>query len=166
MGEAGLLFTCKLKTDTDFLGRAALEQKRKLGARKKKVCFTVNEDVCLLGLEAILRDGEYVGHLRRGDTAYTLDKEVGYGYVSRPDGGKVTPAWLAEGNYQLESRGKLYQATLHTKTPFDPRNERIQGHYTTLEPTYYQQRESKALYRPESINNKDILKKTSLLCFV
>jgi len=144
--EAGLLFTCKLKTDTDFLGRAALEQKRKLGARKKKVCFTVDEDVCLLGLEAILRDGEYVGHLRRGDTAYALDKEVGYGYVSRPDGGKVTPAWLAEGNYQLESRGNLYQATLHTKTPFDPRNERIQGHYTTSEPTYYQQRESKALY--------------------
>ena len=38
--EAGLMFTCKLKTDTDFLGRAALEQKRAVGARKKKVCFS------------------------------------------------------------------------------------------------------------------------------
>ena len=26
--EAGLMFTCKLKTDTDFQGRAALEQRR------------------------------------------------------------------------------------------------------------------------------------------
>ena len=26
--EAGLMFTCKLKTDTDFLGRSALEQRR------------------------------------------------------------------------------------------------------------------------------------------
>merc|ERR1711890_88681 len=115
--EAGLLFTCKLKTDTDFLGRTALEQKRTLGVRKKKVCFTVEEDVCLLGLEAIRRDG-----------------------------GKVTPGWLAEGNYEIESRGKLYQATLHTKTPFDPRNERIQGHYTTSEPNNHHRRESKALY--------------------
>ena len=64
--EGGLLFTCKLKTDTDFLGRythclkitialeiiitvilhrAALEAQRKEGARKKKVCFTVDDQV-------------------------------------------------------------------------------------------------------------------------
>merc|ERR1719189_1749061 len=47
--ESGLLFTCKLKTETDFLGRAALEAQRKQGARKKKVCFTVDDQVCLLG---------------------------------------------------------------------------------------------------------------------
>ena len=29
--------------------------------------------VCLIGLEAILRDGQYVGHLRRGDRAHYLD---------------------------------------------------------------------------------------------
>ena len=41
--EAGLLFTCKLKTDTDFLGRTALEKQRKMGMRKKKICLTVDE---------------------------------------------------------------------------------------------------------------------------
>ena len=63
--EAGLMFTTKLKTDTDFLGRAALEQRRAAGARRKKVCFTVDssEGVCLVGLEAIVRNGEYVGHV-------------------------------------------------------------------------------------------------------
>ena len=63
--ESGLLFTCKLKTDTDFLGRsaenhrclgivnisvlrAALEAQRKEGARKKKVCFTVDDQVTFI----------------------------------------------------------------------------------------------------------------------
>ena len=36
-------------------------------------------------------------------------REVGYGYVSRPDGEKVTPSWLKEGNYQIESRGRKYE---------------------------------------------------------
>ena len=65
--------------------------------------------MCLLGLEAVLRDGEYVGHLRRGDHAHYLQKEIGYGYVARPDGEKVTPSWLKEGNYQIESRGRKYE---------------------------------------------------------
>ena len=38
-----------------------------------------------------------------------LFREVGYGYVSRPDGEKVTPSWLKEGNYQIESRGRKYE---------------------------------------------------------
>jgi sarcosine dehydrogenase len=41
--ESGLMFTCKLKTSTDFLGRSALEQQQKDGARKKKVCLTLDD---------------------------------------------------------------------------------------------------------------------------
>ena len=43
--EAGLMFTCKLKTKTDFQGRAALEEQKNLGGpKKKKVCFTLDHD--------------------------------------------------------------------------------------------------------------------------
>ena len=43
--EAGLMFTCKLKTETDFQGRQALEkQKHQGGPYKKKVCFTLDND--------------------------------------------------------------------------------------------------------------------------
>ena len=42
-------------------------------------------------------------------------REVGYGYVSRPDGEKVTPSWLKEGNYQIESRGRKYEVDLVIK---------------------------------------------------
>ena len=46
---------------------------------------------------------------RRTCDKMTLFREVGYGYVSRPDGEKVTPSWLKEGNYQIESRGRKYE---------------------------------------------------------
>ena len=43
--EAGLMFTCKLKTETEFQGRSALEEQKNLGGPfKKKVCFTLDND--------------------------------------------------------------------------------------------------------------------------
>ena len=43
--EAGLMFTCKLKTDTDFQGRTVLvRQKENGGPTKKKVCFTLDDN--------------------------------------------------------------------------------------------------------------------------
>jgi len=41
--EAGLGFTCKLKSDTPFLGREALEKQKSEGLKKKLVCFTIDE---------------------------------------------------------------------------------------------------------------------------
>merc|ERR1712112_122713 len=67
--------------------------------------------------------------IRRGDTAYYLDKEIAYGYITHPQGEKVTKSWLLEGDYQLESRGQLFHADLHMKTPFDSENRRLHGFY-------------------------------------
>jgi len=136
--EAGLLFTCKLKSDTPFLGRDRLQEIRKEGAKKKKVCFTVDSDVCLLGLEAILRDGQYVGHVRRADHAFYLNKEVAYGYVSNK-GQKVTADWLKTGSYEIENRGIRYPATLHLKSPFDAKNRRLLGDYEEVKTTAHGQ---------------------------
>ena len=41
--EAGLMFTCKMKTPTDFLGRSAVEKQKQDGTRKKKVCLTLED---------------------------------------------------------------------------------------------------------------------------
>lgn len=41
--EAGLAFTCKLKSAVPFLGREALEQQRASGLRRRLVCLTVEE---------------------------------------------------------------------------------------------------------------------------
>ena len=46
------------------------------------VCAKSSCDIpCLLGLEAVYRDGEAVGHLRRGEFAFHLDKPVGFAYI-------------------------------------------------------------------------------------
>ena len=59
---------------------------------------------------------------RRCDKMTFLFREVGYGYVSRPDGEKVTPSWLKEGNYQIESRGRKYEVGFDQKFSFSSNN--------------------------------------------
>lgn len=44
----------------------------------------------MFGLEAIFRNGVPVGHLRRADYGFFIDKTLGYGYIHNPDGGVVS----------------------------------------------------------------------------
>lgn len=127
--EAGLLFTCKLKTDTPFLGREAVEQQKQTGVDKRLACFTLDDRVHILGNEAIWRDGVCLGYLRRAEYGHHIEKSIGFGYVRHPEGEKVTPKWLGTGNYSIEIKGTHYPATFHAKTPFDPDNLRIKGIY-------------------------------------
>ena len=83
----------------------------------------------LVGLETIYRDGVPVGYLRRADYAFALGKTMGYGYVSHPDGIVVKMDFLKSGAYTIERMGQELQATIHTKTPFDPQNKRVKGIY-------------------------------------
>ena len=83
----------------------------------------------LHGLEAILRNGEYVGFLRSAEYAYYIQKAIGYGYVKNLDGSPVSNDYLSSGNYEIEKMGKRYPAQFHSKTLFDPENRRVKGHY-------------------------------------
>ncbi|XP_077986603.1 sarcosine dehydrogenase, mitochondrial-like [Glandiceps talaboti] len=127
--EANLAFTCKLKKDTPFLGREALEKQKKDGLKRKLGCFTVEGYTPLHGLEAIWRNGEVVGFIRTAQYAFAIGKTIAYGYVSDPKGATVNNAYLKEGDYQIESMGETFPATLHIKSPFDPKNNRIKGIY-------------------------------------
>lgn len=127
--EAGLAFTCKLKSDVDFLGRAALERQKADGLRKRIAFFTLDENVALHGLEAIWRDDEVVGFTRRGEYGFALGQSLACGYVRRPDGAPVSSDYLASGNYWLESLGRRFKANFHSKVPFDPTNKRVSGVY-------------------------------------
>ncbi|XP_064616926.1 sarcosine dehydrogenase, mitochondrial-like [Liolophura sinensis] len=127
--EAGLAFTCKLKTPIPFKGREAIEKQKQEGIRKKLICLTTEKPLCLSGFETIFRDGILVGNVRQGDYAFTLGKTVAYGYIKCPDGGKVTMDFVRQGNYEIEFMGKKYAAFVHTKSPFDPENKRVKGFY-------------------------------------
>ncbi|EMP34635.1 Guanine nucleotide exchange factor VAV2, partial [Chelonia mydas] len=127
--EAGLAFTCKLKSSIPFLGREALETQKATGVRRRLVCFTIDEKVPMFGLEAIWRNGKVVGHIRRADFGFAINKTIAYGYIRNPDGGPVSLEFVKSGEYMLERMGATYPATAHTKSPFDPENKRVKGIY-------------------------------------
>uniref|UniRef100_A0A4X1SY23 Sarcosine dehydrogenase, mitochondrial n=1 Tax=Sus scrofa TaxID=9823 RepID=A0A4X1SY23_PIG len=127
--EAGLAFTCKLKSAVPFLGREALEKQQAEGLHRRLVCFTVDEKVPLFGLEAIWRSGQVVGHVRRADFGFAIDKTLAYGYIRDPSGRPVSWDFVKSGDYALERMGVAYPAQAHLKSPFDPGNRRVKGIY-------------------------------------
>lgn len=128
--EAGLAFTCKLTTQTDFRGRAALERQRAEGVSKKLVTMTLeNGSQPLWGLEGIIRDNQVVGYTRRAEYAFSLDRAIAYGYVRHPEGGPVTKKFLSSGTWELDVMGERFPVALHSRPPFDPSNLRVKGIY-------------------------------------
>uniref|UniRef100_A0A667ZFP9 Sarcosine dehydrogenase n=1 Tax=Myripristis murdjan TaxID=586833 RepID=A0A667ZFP9_9TELE len=127
--EAGLAFTCKLKSSIPFQGRDKLEKQKQEGLSRRIVCFTIDEKEPMFGLEAIFRNGVPVGHLRRSDYGFFIDKTIGYGYIRNPDGGVVNNDFIKSGDFTLERMGVTYKAKAHLKSPFDPENKRVKGIY-------------------------------------
>lgn len=129
--EAGLLFTCKLKTDIDFCGRRAVEALKSAGIRRKLVTLTTKDSSQpMWGLEGIRRDGALCGHLRRAEPAFYLDKMIAYGYVTPGDEDTVvTNAWLQKHSWSVDVMGREVPVDLHVKHPFDNKNLRLMGAY-------------------------------------
>ncbi len=124
--EAGLGMFVKLKKDTPFLGRAALE-KQKAGKLPKQMCaFTVDDPaITLLGRETIYRDGERVGWLSSGGYGYTVGKMIGYGYVRNKQG--VDKDYLLSGRFELEVATVRTPCQIHLGPLYDPKMERIKS---------------------------------------
>ena len=124
--EAGLGWAVKLRKDTDFLGRSALEGAKDEPRRKAFAGFTVDDpEIVLVGRETILRDGEPVGYLTSGGYGYTLAKNIGYGYVRRAEG--IDDAFLRSGRYELVVAMERTPATIHLEPLYDPAGARVKG---------------------------------------
>jgi sarcosine dehydrogenase len=127
--EAGLGFTCKLKTNVPFVGREAVENQKADGHFKKFACFTINENLPLHGLEAIYRDNRIIGFTRRANFGYSINKSIAVGYLRRRTGQPITQEFLRSGKYVIEHMGRMVSAEIHLKSPFDPENLRVKGIY-------------------------------------
>ena len=130
--EAGLLFACKLRTGIPFLGRAAVEQARAVGPRRRLVSLVLDgagPDAMIWGGELVLRDGVAVGQVTSGAWGETLGGCVGLAYIRHPDGDVLTPDLARAGEYQVNVGGQLHPATVHLRPPFDPAGDRIKGRY-------------------------------------
>ena len=124
--EAGLGWAVKLRKNTDFLGRRALEALQGEKRRKALAGFTVDDpDVVLVGRETILRNGEPVGYLTSGGYGYTLGKNVGYGYVRHADG--LDDDFLTGGDYELVVAMERTPAKIHLGPLYDPGMEKIKA---------------------------------------
>jgi len=124
--EAGLGWAVKLRKNTDFMGRKALEAKAGQPLAKRLAGFMLDDpDVVLVGRETILRNGEPVGYLTSGGYGYTIGKSVGYGYVRNADG--VSDEFLASGDYELVVANERVPANLGMEAFFDPSNARVKA---------------------------------------
>ena len=124
--EAGLLFACKLKTDVDFLGRAAVEKARAEGPRRRLVGFSVSSaEPMLWGGELVLRDGVVAGQVTSAAWGETTGACVGLAYLRSADDAPVTASWIGAGEYQVNVGGTLYPITVSLKALYDPTNARI-----------------------------------------
>ncbi|MBT3974034.1 MAG: GcvT family protein [Acidiferrobacteraceae bacterium] len=124
--EAGLGWAVKLKSETDFLGKAALQQQRRDGLKKVMACFTVQDpQINLIGRETLYRNGERVGWLTSAGYGHTLGCSIGYGYVRNASG--VDHDFLKNGEYTLEVAGIQVPCEIHLQPLYDPTMARIRA---------------------------------------
>jgi sarcosine dehydrogenase len=123
---AGLGWAVKLRKDIPFLGRAALEVQRQEPLPRLFAGFTVGDaDIVLLGRETIYRNGERVGWLSSAGYGYTVNKNVGYGYVRDKSG--VDADYLLSGTYELEVATERVPAQVFLEPLYDPKMQRVKA---------------------------------------
>jgi len=107
--EAGLGWIVKLDKP-EFIGKAALEQQKQDGVKRKLVGFELTEPGVPRHGYPILKDGQRVGEVTSGTMGPSIKKAVGIGYV---------PTELAaEGStFHVEIRNRPVAARV-VKTPF------------------------------------------------
>ncbi|TIT91488.1 MAG: aminomethyl transferase family protein, partial [Mesorhizobium sp.] len=124
--EAGLGWAVKLRKNTDFVGRRALENAAGEALKKRFAGFTVDDPaIVLVGRETILRNGEPVGYLTSGGYGYTLGRNIGYGYVRNAAG--VGDDFLASGDYELVVAMERTPAKIHLEPLYDPAGEKVKA---------------------------------------
>jgi 4-methylaminobutanoate oxidase (formaldehyde-forming) len=124
--EAGLLFTCKLRSEIAFIGRESVEKVRADGPSQKLVSLVLDDpDVMMWGGELVLRDGVAVGQVTSAAWGETVGRSVALAYVHQRDGESMTKDFLDSGTYQVNVSGTLVRADLHSRSPYDPANDKV-----------------------------------------
>ncbi|MCL1595473.1 MAG: FAD-dependent oxidoreductase, partial [Actinomycetia bacterium] len=124
--EAGLGWAVKKNDHVDFLGKQALTTKGQRPLTKRLACFTVDDpDIVLLGRESIYRNGEPVGWLTSAGWGYTVEANIGYGYVGNQEG--IDEEYLFGAEYELEVATELVSCVIHKGALYDPAMVRVRA---------------------------------------
>jgi 4-methylaminobutanoate oxidase (formaldehyde-forming) len=123
---AGLGWAVKLRKEIPFLGRKALLAQRQQKLPRLLAGFKVADPaVVLLGRETIYRNGERAGWLSSAGWGYTIQSNLGLGYV-RCEAGVDRP-YVLDGTYELEVAGERVPAEIFLESPYDPTNTRVRA---------------------------------------
>jgi 4-methylaminobutanoate oxidase (formaldehyde-forming) len=121
---AGLGWAVKLRKNTPFLGREAIEAARTQPLPRLLAGFTVDDpNVVLLGRETIFRDGKRVGWLSSAGFGYTVKKNIGLGYVRNAEG--VDADYVMSGDYELEVVTERVPAKPFLRPLYDPEMKKV-----------------------------------------
>ncbi len=124
--QAGLEWAVSLDNDRNFIGREAVLAHKKKRPDKKLACFTVaDRNIILLGRETIYRNDKRVGWLSSAGWGYTVESNIGFGYVRCADG--VDADYLKSGKFQLEVAGERYDCDLHLRALYDPAMKKMKS---------------------------------------
>ncbi|MEO0372844.1 MAG: glycine cleavage T C-terminal barrel domain-containing protein, partial [Pseudomonadota bacterium] len=120
--DAGLSFAVDM-SKPDFIGKAAVAERKESGPHNRMVQFLLEDpEPLLFHNEPIVRDGEYVGYLSSGNYGHHLGGAIGLGYV--PSKGEKAADVLAS-TYEIDVMGTKVKATASLKPMYDPKSERV-----------------------------------------
>ncbi len=128
--QAGLGFVADFNKG-DFIGRSATlrerdENKGKILRRMVQFQFAASDNPPLCyHEEPIMLNGKMVGNITSGAFGYRLDRSLGMGYVSHPDG--VTAEFIAGNQFHIDVATTLHPVSASLAGWYDPKNERIKA---------------------------------------
>ncbi len=124
--EAGMERLVRLNSDIPFIGQAALLDQKIKPMQRRLACFTnSDESISLHGRETIYRNGQRVGWTSSAGWAYTVEKNVAYGYVRNSEG--VSDDYLFSGEYELEVEHSKVPIRIERTTLYDPKSIKMRS---------------------------------------
>lgn len=118
--EVGLGFAVSTKKESDFVGKAALEEIRNRPNTRNLRCLLLDgaRDM-VLGSEPVFHQGKPAGYVTSAGFAYTVGRPIAY-------------AWLEAGidvgdTVQVEYFGRTFDATVTQDPIYDPEMKRLRG---------------------------------------
>ena len=128
--DAGLGFAARIGKQSgrfgDFIGRDSVLRRKEEGVKARMFQFRLNDPQPLLyHNEAVMRDGEIVGHLTSGNYGHHLGGAIGMGYIPCRDG--ETAQDQIASRYQVDVAGQIVDAEISIKPMYDPASVRMKA---------------------------------------
>ncbi|HJR98500.1 MAG TPA: FAD-dependent oxidoreductase [Actinomycetota bacterium] len=115
--SAGLGFAVSKNKRADFVGRAAIEERRS-EVRERRLVSVHAPDAVLWHGESVVRGDERLGHVSSGSIAPTLGGSAGLAWIhGEPEGD----------GWGVEIRGEVVPAAVRAEPFYDPRGKRLRS---------------------------------------